>query len=87
MFTTLTKVSFTLEYRKSVFDRYFHKWENAKKVMDDETAEMQKSGWAVIDAKDWMNTVKGFYEYEKVLKKDDTKIHFALIGTYFADED
>ncbi len=62
------------------FERYYKKWDNAKKELDSELAEMIKKGWTVTNRRDRFNEAKGFYEYDvkgKTSKGEDFTLFLA----------
>lgn len=91
MFTILLKKVIDANGKENTFERYFHDWKNAEKVMDDEVNDLIKGGAKVTYAIDRLNHMKGFYEYEKTLTREyeDGKYTYiyALIDAYFMDED
>ena len=72
------------------FDRYFHKWENAQKEMDEEVDEWLKEGAKIVRSWDEMNVAKGFYVYQKNLiwetEEGTYEGTFAVVDGYFQDE-
>lgn len=77
-------------YRKDVggrkFDRYFHKWENAEKVLEEELADLLKSGWKQTEHRDYFKCEKGYYIFYYALKtpKGEDAV-LTLMNGYFAD--
>lgn len=69
-----------------IFDRYFQKWENAKKLLLEELEDLKKSGWKVTRKTDRMNSSKGFYEFQyDLLTPDGEDASLSLLDGYFAD--
>lgn len=89
MFTILRKRVKTTKYGNNVFDRYFEKWANGQQLMEQEVSELVADGAKIIRDIDRMNAIKGFYEYEKCLKKvednETYEVTYALIDAYFQD--
>lgn len=89
-FIILTRSAYSDRYGRNKWDRYFHSWHNAKKVMDEEVEEYtKKSGFTLVRKLDRMNAEKGFYEYEATLEKEYSEgkatLTFAIVGGYFCD--
>lgn len=77
-------------YRKNVdgriFDRYFHKWENAKKVLEEELTDLKKSGWKLIEHRDRFNYEKGFEIFDYALETPEGEgACLTLMNGYFSD--
>ena len=89
-FIILTRSAYSDKYGRNSWDRYFHSWDNAKKVMDGEVQEYtKKNGFTLVRKLDRMNVEKGFYEYEATLEKEYSEgkatLTFAIVGGYFCD--
>ncbi len=68
------------------FDRYFHKWENAEKVLEEERADLLKSGWKQIDHRDYFNYEKGYEVFDYTMKTPDGEdVCLTLMHGYFID--
>ena len=68
------------------FERYYKKWDNAKKELDSELAQMIKYGCTVTNRRDRPNDAKGFYEYDvegKTSKGEDFTLY--LVAECFQD--
>lgn len=69
-----------------IHNRYFQKWENAKKLLLEELEGLKKSGWKVTRKTERMNSSKGFYEFQyDLLTPNNEKATLALLDGYFAD--
>ena len=78
-------------YRKIVggrkFDRYFLQWDNAEALLEEERADLLKSGWKQLSHRDRMNVEKGFYLYDYTLQTPDGEdAELTLLDGFFADE-
>jgi len=69
-----------------IFDRYFHLWKNAEKLLLEELEGLKKSGWKVTRKTDKMNLEKGFWEYQyDLLTPNGEDATLSLLDGYFAD--
>ncbi len=76
-------------YRYSVdgrrFDRYYEKWENAKKQLLTDASSLQKDGAKRISSHDYFNAGKGFYVYEKEYKHEGMTFNLSILDCFFSD--
>lgn len=77
-------------YQKKVGDRisnrYFKKWDNARKALDKELEEMKRYGWKINARTDRMNGEKGFYMYEtEGVTNENETFSLALLEGHFED--
>ena len=47
-----------------VFERYYHKWENAKKQLESDLSIALADKWVVRHRREEFNADKGFYEFD-----------------------
>jgi len=69
-----------------VSQRYFKKWENAKKALLKDKDECERYGWIVTSIHDYFNRDKGFYVYQADGRTDQGEAFtLSLLDCYFED--
>ena len=69
------------------FDRYYHKWENAKEMLMSDLNDLVNSGCKITSHRDRMNVAKGYYEFDYTLITDEGETAcLTLMNGYFGDE-